>query len=130
MTAADDDVLGLVLEATTADYTGMWWVVGLTRDLLPHLSDGEVRTVAMAVVTYLLANGLVAAGPVDVPIAEWKEPWRGSLTEILGRIEARWDEVGEPKMWDVCWMVATRKGRRTWARISGTPPDVDHLDVG
>lgn len=94
------------------DYFGLWAVVKELRVAYPDTSDSAIRVLNMDLIRPLVHKGLVDVGPTDIDIETWEEhPWPGPPEAIMARIEALWDEVGEPKMWDICWMLTTEAGK-------------------
>lgn len=101
-----------ILDEGTFDYVGLWQVAHRVRSANPQAEETTRRQLVIDIIRPLVHQGLVDVGPTDVDAGEWEEhPWLGPAEAIMGRIEALWDELGEPKMWDICWMLTTEAGK-------------------
>ncbi len=96
-----------ILRECMDDDVGLWTILWQLREEHEVADSAERRRLTLDLVRDLLTSEAVQAGFPSSDGSRF-EPWRGSVDEIMGRIETEWDELGrEPTIGDIMWFKTT-----------------------
>jgi hypothetical protein len=110
-----DEIEYSILAEGSEDFVGLWEVYEKVYAALAEPSPQKARLWTLSLVENWLARGLVSVGEPE-STGERFNSWPGSATELACRMADAWDRLeGEPFTGDVCWLIATPKGKE-WVR--------------
>ncbi|WP_156338512.1 hypothetical protein [Chondromyces crocatus] len=91
------------------DWVDLFVMTVRVRDGL-GVSDEDLRRSTMAVIEYVLSNGLMVVGDFVDDMTNFV-PWGISISDALARIDGEWNALGrDPRLWEICWFENTAAG--------------------
>lgn len=96
------------------DDIGLWWVIGVVKEIYGQRSDEDVRIIISKIIFELLKDGLIRAGQPRLLEGKWEstfEEWGMDARQTIDRIEDEWKKLKHKvTLGDVVWFRTTEKG--------------------